>query len=421
MVKVFQPSYVRKFTCIAAECDDSCCCGWRIPIDEKTYETYCHEMELDDGAIFTGRLTKAELSSVKGTYAEAKLSDGAACSFLTDNKLCRIQLLYGESYLSNTCFTFPREYSLANGGVELVLAMSCPHAARLALADPEPMKFVFAETKVDPSVYSLPTMNTDGPDYPLGDTPYFFEIRQFVIRLLQNRQYAFEDRLIILGRFCNDLESLRATTGGSVAHLIEEYNALIDSFGLNYFIGTIPNQPALYLKVLIDLIDYKITTKVTSEGFILWVDRFKQGLSYESGLSSDCLSATFVDVKKTYYDNYMQQHEYIFENYFVNYIVKTHFPLGRQYRKYLVNILLVDKTVISEMMLLALQYAFLKNMLVGTAGYLKHQFEESYIIALIQTFAKNIDHDDDYLQKLLKFFSDNHMLNFTGMAMLIKN
>ena len=39
-MKVLKPFYYDDFKCIANKCIDSCCIGWQINIDEKTYKKY---------------------------------------------------------------------------------------------------------------------------------------------------------------------------------------------------------------------------------------------------------------------------------------------------------------------------------------------------------------------------------------------
>ena len=34
------PDYFSEFSCIAGDCKDSCCLGWEIDIDDKSYEYY---------------------------------------------------------------------------------------------------------------------------------------------------------------------------------------------------------------------------------------------------------------------------------------------------------------------------------------------------------------------------------------------
>ena len=39
-VNIFMPKYMADFKCIAGECKDTCCAGWDINIDKKSYERY---------------------------------------------------------------------------------------------------------------------------------------------------------------------------------------------------------------------------------------------------------------------------------------------------------------------------------------------------------------------------------------------
>ena len=34
------PDYFKKFKCIASECEDTCCAGWEIVVDDETYDYY---------------------------------------------------------------------------------------------------------------------------------------------------------------------------------------------------------------------------------------------------------------------------------------------------------------------------------------------------------------------------------------------
>ena len=34
------PSYYKRFSCIAQRCEDTCCAGWEIDIDDRSYQYY---------------------------------------------------------------------------------------------------------------------------------------------------------------------------------------------------------------------------------------------------------------------------------------------------------------------------------------------------------------------------------------------
>ena len=39
-MKVRVPNYFNEFKCIASECEDTCCAGWEIVIDDETHKRY---------------------------------------------------------------------------------------------------------------------------------------------------------------------------------------------------------------------------------------------------------------------------------------------------------------------------------------------------------------------------------------------
>lgn len=420
MKEVLQPNYVSKFKCIASDCEDTCCCGWRVALDKITFEKY-QELIHGESDLFSGKINRNGIMPVEGDFAEVALLKDNVCPFLTNEKLCSIQKTYGEDYLSVTCAIFPRNYNMVNGKLELSLNLSCPHAARLALLDPHPIQFSSVDLKDDPRISRIPSLHKADENYPNQVYSYFDEVRTFILTLLQNRMYCFEDRLVILGRFCNDLNLKHNHPKDEITQLIDEYTRLIDGFGFNKFIGSIPEQPASLLKVLVTLIEYRLKTGVTGRRFLECFGQFKKGLHLTNEITPEELADSYSKVKSDHYDCFMHQYEYILENYFVNYVFKTLFPFGPQKTIYNQEIFTVKKTVFTEYMLLVLDYAIIKNLLVGISGYWKEQFGTQQVLRLIQSFEKNVGHDVPYLQRLLKFFDDNHMINAACAAMLIKN
>lgn len=135
------PQYMRSFHCIGPECEDSCCIGWRVPIDEETYKKYRRLRHPVLSPLFEKALGRNRSSASPKDYAKMKLNPDGTCPFLTGDRLCRIQLELGEDYLCDTCHTYPRVFNEVNGIIELSATLSCPEAARLALLNPGVMEF----------------------------------------------------------------------------------------------------------------------------------------------------------------------------------------------------------------------------------------------------------------------------------------
>jgi lysine-N-methylase len=97
MAAILQPEYFKQFVCIGSECEDTCCSGWSISIDRQTKAKY--------------RKVPASTIDLKaGMSGDSFKQKQGNCHFLNEDKLCRIQLALGESYLSETCATYPREH-----------------------------------------------------------------------------------------------------------------------------------------------------------------------------------------------------------------------------------------------------------------------------------------------------------------------
>ena len=108
-----------KFKCTADKCKQTCCEGWDINIDEKTYSKW-NEDKLESYLSNT-------LCKNNDEYIIRK-DIKESCPFLDEKGLCKIVKVHGDDYISETCRTFPRiindkdikEYSLSCACPEVV-------------------------------------------------------------------------------------------------------------------------------------------------------------------------------------------------------------------------------------------------------------------------------------------------------------
>lgn len=115
------PDYYREFHCIGSSCPDTCCGGWKIPIDEKTMKKY-HALGRS-GFDFHGAVDRRRRQIV--------MKDGS-CPLL-EKGLCRLHRDLGEDYLCRACRLYPRHDEDYGSVHERSLSLSCPEAARLIL------------------------------------------------------------------------------------------------------------------------------------------------------------------------------------------------------------------------------------------------------------------------------------------------
>ena len=98
-MKLTYPDYYLAFRCSASGCEDNCCIGWEIDIDERAYADY-----MARGGVFGQRLR----GSIAQGEAPHFLLQEERCPFLNEQNLCDIILNLGESALCEICTQHPR-------------------------------------------------------------------------------------------------------------------------------------------------------------------------------------------------------------------------------------------------------------------------------------------------------------------------
>lgn len=217
------PRYAERFRCIGPSCEDTCCAGWPVHIDKKTYKAYRQESLPALQPVFANvqRVTQPNSDS---EYAVFKLDAQQGNCPALEGGLCAVQANLGESYLSDTCQKFPRLNRLVNGQMEQAMSLSCPEAARLALLDEDAFDFVEAAV-------SVRERTVHGTNASHLITPRLMnEVRIFCMNLIRTRELALWQRLALLGTFCDALERdrLNGQRLGIVA-IIGDFKQAIES------------------------------------------------------------------------------------------------------------------------------------------------------------------------------------------------
>ncbi|MDN4035781.1 flagellin lysine-N-methylase [Massilia sp. YIM B02443] len=217
------PRYVERFRCIGASCEDSCCSGWPVHIDKKTYNAYRSKTFPILRQLET-KLRRVEGAESDAMYATIEpVGEHQNCAAFK-NGSCTVQASIGESFLSNVCHTFPRVNRSINGHFEQAMSLSCPEAARLALLAEDAFDFVEspAGVRVD-TVHAIEMSNSLMAEA-------MTEARIFCLNLMRTRELLLWQRLALLGTFCEALTSnQRDQDGQNVQALIKDFTQLIES------------------------------------------------------------------------------------------------------------------------------------------------------------------------------------------------
>lgn len=400
---ILQPQYMNQFQCIGAECEDSCCAGWHVSIDQETYKKYNKVKDASLAPLFDKKVTRNRSNPTADNYAKIKMGPGLVCPFLGEDKLCNIQRHLGEGHLSNTCASYPRITNAVEQRLERAAVTSCPEIVRLALMNPEGISFDEVLSEPGERIISAgePSVGKLGP--------HFWDIRVFAIECLQDRTYSFENRLIALGLFMNQLQAL--ADGKRLADtpdLIARYRAILRSDVLRDELAKVPAQLSIQLKLTKELSDQRFSIKLNSRRYLDCLREYLVGLRYTKEASMEQVTENYRAVYETFYLPYMKDREYIFENYAVNYVFRRMFPLSG------------EDSPFGSYVMLVVHYAIIKLHLIGMSGY--HQgLSDELVVKLIQSFSRVVEHSPQYIRKLYQILKDNDFLSMPYMSILIKN
>ena len=181
------PDYYKEFHCIAEQCEDTCCAGWQIVIDEKSLKKY---KKLQGG--FRRRLQR----SINWKQKVFRQDKEKRCAFLNSENLCDLYTACGENSLCKTCKLYPRHIEEFESVREVTLSISCPEVARILMERKEPVRFLSYEK--------------EGEEEYEDFDPFFFSIledaRKAMIEILQNRNLPLRNRVVLILGMAHDMQ-----------------------------------------------------------------------------------------------------------------------------------------------------------------------------------------------------------------------
>lgn len=408
MRKIRIPTYLKDFRCVGSPCEDNCCIGWDVDFDKKSYQKYAKIKDGELGKLFSACVhLNPDAYSDEIDYAAVKLRKDKVCPFLNGEHLCRIQERFGEGYLSNVCATYPRYTNIVNGIYEQSATVSCPEAARLILKNPRGIVFEMSEERSDVRHIITYEADTKGKSSPLR-VRYLLELRACSLRILQNRHMPLQERILLLGEFCEAFRRIEATKNRAAA------DELIEAFGQSRKLDPRAKSPAKssggagQLALLGEIIDsLNVFSEIDSRRYIEYTREFLKGISNGEKASAKYDSRRAEGFCK-YYAPFMRHHEYLLENYLVNFVFKDLFPAAE------------GQNVFDAYMMLVIRYALIKLHLIGI-GMNREGLTVETVTSFIQAFSKTVEHHKTYLESIAEQMIQKKYNTMAYMALLIQD
>jgi len=393
--KVRQPESFDRFRCIGADCEDTCCVGWGIPVDRETYDKYQNYPHRIGDKALSSLVEINTARSSTGDFAKIRLEE-ARCPALHQD-LCSIQQTLGESYLPDLCSKYPRVLNAIGSAVERSLHLSCPEAARLVL---DPGAMVFHECSEERLPHRSGSLNliAGDPDDRL------YRIRTLLIELIQERSLPLWQRIVCLG-FA--IDRLAGVDLARAVPVLEDYLKSLRQGSLDGLFTDLKADPAFQMETVLDLVVARIGTDYTSPRFLECYKDFMRGLAWTPESTMEQLADRYYLSSQSIFLPFVRRHEHLLENYLINYIFGTVFPYRSRLldRKFAIDS--SRESMRHSFVLLAVHYAIIRAMLIGMAALHKDNLSTQHVVKLVQSYSKAFLHSTSFEAAAVEYLEKN--------------
>ena len=368
-MKIRKPDYFKYFNCIADKCEDTCCAGWGIVIDDKSYEKYMN-LESAFGDVLRSKIVEDEGDKVF-------LLNGDRCSFLNEDNLCEIYNNIGEDGLCYTCRQYPRYLEEFGSLREIGISLSCPEACRIILNQKEKVRFELEEVEEEVSSYN---------DINANLYINLMQIRKIVLSIIQDRSINIDIRGSIVLLFINEVqEKIDSNEISSIKDITNKY---LDKDYINEVIENInkykSKKDIKYTNMKNILNTFK-NLKHIKPNDILGIDDVLRYF-FQSVNDRELYFKNYNDFNEYYKDN-----EYKFEQILVYYI----------YRYFLKSVF--DYDAIGKIKFAIVSYIMIKEL--SAIRFLENrEFIDSDLVYIAHTYSKDIEHLEENVEKLQELF-----------------
>ncbi|WP_299795271.1 flagellin lysine-N-methylase [uncultured Shewanella sp.] len=386
---IVTPKYVSNFSCIGPDCEDSCCIGWNIYIDKKSYKKTMAHPKLKG-------LAKSAMKKIKRSdaqWAMIRTDAKGACLFLDSKKLCKIHSLAGEETLGETCRTFPRTSHIRESDKYETLSLSCPEAARLILFGSDAFIFERKQSGLRLTPQSSPDWLSKTYDYS--------------IELLLSEQLNWQQALLSIGFLINSADKvwLKEAPSSALDSRFEQLSLLVEQGVLQEQYQSLPYVCEHQMQAFASIHGMVIDAHPRRDGerFGIIDDAITEVLDEDRVLDIDRINRAWNDIAAPA----LEEHGDIFKRYLLYYMYHEYFPST------------LDDKPQSAFRLIALD-CFMMRCYLAVIASKNNGLSESDIVLCFQVYHVVRQHQSTFIKGATDIMEKFSFSNVAGIISLLK-
>jgi lysine-N-methylase len=431
-------NYAEDFRCIGAACEDTCCQGWKVAVDKESFDRL---QSLPEGSLRT--LIAANLEQLPQTaeagdpasFAIFRMAEGNRCPMLAEDRLCRIQSELGTALLPHTCATYPRMVRALDGVTETALTLSCPEAARLVLLN-ENLMAKHGREQPNPATHQDKNCVDSPAQSPLPSPAHSpahswkRAVRDSILQLVINRNHPLWQRLFLIGILCRRLDAARghaarfdavtpeadsaAAVGSGMKTVLAGFAATVDSGALHGAMDALPADDQVQLDAVLRLAGSMLHKSNVSPRFVQCVHAFTSGIGNGPGATLESLAGHYGAAHRRWFAPFVEKHPHTLENLLVNSILSLGFPFAKDR-----DAAMAPKSMARQFAVLAAQFALIRGLLIGVAGYHRERFCKDHVVHTVQAASKHFEHHPEFAGQVESLLAESRLNDAGGLTILL--
>ncbi|MEJ6007241.1 flagellin lysine-N-methylase [Paucibacter sp. AS339] len=412
------PRYLKQFQCVGSACPESCCANWQVSIDKPTYQRYQAVKIEPLASLMRQHIHKTETNRRDAeTYAEIKLRLGDSCPFLDATSLCQIQSNLGAAALSGTCAEYPRIYLRDGSRQGLVATLSCPEAARLAMASDDAMDMVditldFANPSLVPVRRQRKEPSAAETDLVRKHAVLLGQVVEAVVRAPQlSASQALVYSGLILRRVVGLAQLPLEEAESGLAKAVNDYISPHSLQQVPALTGGLAVPKEVQLDLMLGALQRYQHDQHGARGmrpsFLALLDELVQGLQLNRGVARELSLEAYCCAERDFYLPSVVAFPHALKNYLLNALAAGLFP--RQ----------SSAGLGEEFMHLALRFGLIKFLLIGLAAKKGRILDLDDYSRVIFVVARNIEHNQRFMPEVLQVMQEHQALGLEFVATLV--
>lgn len=384
-MKVRVPNYFNDFKCIASECEDTCCAGWGIVIDDETNDYY-KKVDSEFGEILRSKIVKDDDGD------NIFLLNNGNCSFLNENKMCDIYINLGEEHLCYTCKQFPRYTEEFLDLREVGISLSCPEAARIILRKPENNTFQLNEIEEEFDLES------DIDEEVFLD---FLNCRDVVFNIMEHDDLDLGSKAALALKFVKEVQN-KIDLGD-----MDEIQDLIVEYKEENFLN----------RIIKGLEGYKGKESAKYNNLYKYFNVYKsiKHINSNDPLGLDNALKYLKENKEFYFEKHKEFNEYYKENLYKFKNILVYF-IFRYFMK-----AIFDYDMSAKIKLAIISTLMIKELAVVRFIENNNSFTEEDMVEVSRMYSKDIEHSDENIEDLQEIFETEEIFEVDEILVMLMN